>query len=96
MTGRGIDQIMPYSGNPTLYEGYMKRARGYAELAEETNGPIPKSVNFSYVWGDAFAELARRKPIILHMTPMQIKRLRLTHTSENDVLWLNNVLGRKG
>ena len=59
MTGRGIDQILPYPGNPTLYERYMKSARGYAELAEEANGPIPKPVNFSYIWGDAFAELAR-------------------------------------
>ena len=30
------------------------------------------------------------------MTPMQIKRLRLTHPSEKDALWLKNVLGREG
>src|SRR5687767_6647604 len=43
MTGRGIDQVLPHPGNPTLYEGYMKTARGYVELAEEANGPIPKA-----------------------------------------------------
>jgi len=28
------------------------------------NGPIPKPVDFSYIWGDALAELERRKPDI--------------------------------
>lgn len=62
MTGRGIDQILPHPGNPVLYERYMKNATGYVELAEEVNGPIPKPVDFSYIWGDALAELERRKP----------------------------------
>jgi poly-gamma-glutamate capsule biosynthesis protein CapA/YwtB (metallophosphatase superfamily) len=62
MTGRGIDQVLPHPGNPILYEGYMKSARGYVELAEEANGPIPKPVSFSYIWGDALAELERRRP----------------------------------
>jgi poly-gamma-glutamate synthesis protein (capsule biosynthesis protein) len=62
MTGRGIDQILPHPGNPILFEGYMKSARGYVKLAEEANGPIPKPVDFSYIWGDALAELDRRKP----------------------------------
>lgn len=62
MTGRGIDQILPHPGNPVLYERYMKSATGYVELAEEVNGPIPKPVDFSYIWGDALAEWERRKP----------------------------------
>ncbi|SCY16572.1 CapA family protein [Nitrosospira sp. Nsp13] len=62
MTGRGIDQVLPHPGNPVLYERYMKSATGYMELAEEVNGPIPKPVDFSYIWGDALAELERRKP----------------------------------
>jgi poly-gamma-glutamate synthesis protein (capsule biosynthesis protein) len=62
MTGRGIDQILPHPGNPTLYEGYMKSAAGYVQLAEEANGPIPRPVDFSYIWGDALAELKARKP----------------------------------
>ena len=62
MTGRGIDQVLPHPGNPILFEGYMKSAKGYVELAEEANGPIPQPVPFSYIWGDALAELERRKP----------------------------------
>ena len=62
MTARGIDQVLPHPGNPILYEGYMKSACGYVELAEEANGPIPKPVSFSYIWGDALAELNRRQP----------------------------------
>ncbi|OPY68548.1 MAG: Capsule biosynthesis protein CapA [Syntrophorhabdaceae bacterium PtaU1.Bin034] len=60
MTGRGIDQILPHPGNPVLYESYMKDARGYAGLAEAVNGPIPKPVDFAYIWGDALAELEAR------------------------------------
>ncbi|MDN5881863.1 MAG: CapA family protein, partial [Nitrosospira sp.] len=64
MTGRGIDQVLPYPGNPTLFEGYMKSASGYVELAEEANGPIPQPVDFRYIWGDALAELERMKPAV--------------------------------
>jgi poly-gamma-glutamate capsule biosynthesis protein CapA/YwtB (metallophosphatase superfamily) len=62
MTGRGIDQVLPHPGNPVLYEGYMKSASGYVELAEEVNGAILKPVSFSYIWGDALPELERRQP----------------------------------
>lgn len=62
MTGRGIDQVLPHPGNPILFEGHMKSATAYVELAEEANGPIPQPVLFSYIWGDALAELAHRKP----------------------------------
>lgn len=62
MTGRGIDQVLPHPGNPVLYEPYMKSATGYVQIAEEVNGPIQKPVDFSYIWGDALAELARVKP----------------------------------
>ena len=62
MTGRGIDQVLPHPGNPVLYEEYIKSARGYVQLAEEANGPIPKPVGFSYIWGDALTELERRQP----------------------------------
>ncbi|HTJ54924.1 MAG TPA: CapA family protein [Nitrosospira sp.] len=79
MTGRGIDQILPHPGNPTLYEGYMKSAAGYVELAEEANGPIPKPVSFSYIWGDALAELRLRKP------DLRIINLETAITRSNDV-----------
>ena len=62
MTGRGIDQVLPHPGNPVLYEPYMKSATGYVQIAEEANGPIPKPVDFSCIWGDTLAELARVKP----------------------------------
>lgn len=53
MTGRGIDQIMPRSVDPVLYEPWIRDARDYVRLAEERNGPIPRSVDAAYVWGDA-------------------------------------------
>jgi poly-gamma-glutamate capsule biosynthesis protein CapA/YwtB (metallophosphatase superfamily) len=62
MTGRGIDQILPHPAGPQLFEPYMRSALGYVELAEEASGPLPKQVDFSYVWGDALAELERVRP----------------------------------
>lgn len=62
MTGRGIDQVLPHPGDPTLYEQYVDSALDYVALAEQANGPITKPVDFAYVWGDALAELARRRP----------------------------------
>ena len=62
MLGRGIDQILPHPGDPRLYESYVKSAATYVELAERLNGPIPKPVNYEYVWGDALAELQRVQP----------------------------------
>jgi poly-gamma-glutamate synthesis protein (capsule biosynthesis protein) len=62
MTGRGIDQILPYPSDPVIYEPYMKSALGYVELAERVNGPIARPVRFSYIWGDALDELERRSP----------------------------------
>lgn len=62
MTGRGIDQILPYPNDPELFEPYMQSARGYVELAEHINGPIPAPVDFAYIWGDALPTLARMAP----------------------------------
>ena len=62
MTGRGMDQILPYPSDPVLYEPYMKDARGYVEVAEKTSGPIKKPVDFDYIWGDALEELERVAP----------------------------------
>ena len=62
MTGRGIDQILPYPGNPVLYEPYMNDARGYVELAEDANGQIGKPVDFAYIWGDSLTEMAAHAP----------------------------------
>lgn len=62
MLGRGIDQILPHSVDPTLHEPYVRRADIYVGLAEEANGPIDKPVDFAYVWGDAIEELKRTDP----------------------------------
>jgi poly-gamma-glutamate capsule biosynthesis protein CapA/YwtB (metallophosphatase superfamily) len=56
MTGRGIDQALPHPGDPLLYEPYVRDAREYIWLAEQVNGPIPRPVDFAYVWGDALRE----------------------------------------
>ena len=62
MTGRGIDQVLPYPSDPLIYEPYMKSARGYVEIAEKAKGPIQQPVSFSYIWGDALKELERVAP----------------------------------
>jgi poly-gamma-glutamate capsule biosynthesis protein CapA/YwtB (metallophosphatase superfamily) len=59
MTGRGIDQVLPHPSDPILYEPYVRNAIAYVRLAEQTNGPIPTPLEFSYIWGDALAELER-------------------------------------
>lgn len=62
MTGRGIDQVLPYPGKPRIYEPYITSAKGYVKLAEEVNGPIPKPVGFAYIWGDALEEFRHANP----------------------------------
>lgn len=62
MTGRGIDQILSYPGNPSIYESYVHDARVYVELAETRNGPISYPVDFAYIWGDALDALKFMAP----------------------------------
>lgn len=62
MTGRGIDQIMPFPSDPRLYEDYLTSALDYVALAEERVGPIPRAAGFSYIWGEALDELDRVQP----------------------------------
>lgn len=62
MTGRGVDQLLPYPSDPKIHESYMKSAIDYVEIAERVNGPIQKPVDFSYIWGDAIEELERLTP----------------------------------
>ncbi|HZQ47318.1 MAG TPA: CapA family protein, partial [Verrucomicrobiae bacterium] len=57
MTGRGIDQVLPYPSRPELCESCVADAREYVKLAERVNGPIHGPVSFKYIWGDALAEL---------------------------------------
>ena len=62
MTGRGVDQILPFPSNPVLYEPYVDSALEYMTMAERINGPIPKPVKYAYIWGDALEELTRLAP----------------------------------
>src|SRR6188474_3517091 len=62
MTGRGIDQALPRPGDPRLYEPNVKHASEYVELAELANGPLPRPLDFSYIWGDALEVFQREKP----------------------------------
>ena len=62
MTGRGIDQVLAHPSEPYLYEPYVRSALRYVELAESASGPISRAVGDAYIWGDALAELHRRRP----------------------------------
>jgi len=62
MTGRGIDQVLPHPSKADLHEDFVSSAWEYVVLAERKNGPIPRQVGFSYVWGDAIEELDRVSP----------------------------------
>jgi len=78
MTGRGIDQIMPHSSDPRLFEPYVSHAREYVELAERVNGPIPTRVDPGYIWGNALAEFRRVRP------DLRIINLETSITTSND------------
>jgi poly-gamma-glutamate capsule biosynthesis protein CapA/YwtB (metallophosphatase superfamily) len=62
MTGRGVDQILPHPSPPHIFEPYVQDAREYVEMAEAVNGPIPRPVSVSYIWGDALQEFTRVTP----------------------------------
>ena len=64
MLGRGIDQILPHPGDPALHERYVGSATTYLELAEAASGPIPRSADYAYVWGDALDALRRIDPAV--------------------------------
>ncbi|MBV8993540.1 MAG: CapA family protein [Pseudonocardiales bacterium] len=62
MLGRGVDQILPHPGDPTLREAYANDARAYVDLAEAVNGRIPRPVGFSWPWGDALPAIDEVAP----------------------------------
>ncbi len=62
MTGRGIDQILPHPSAPEIHESYLNSAEQYVEVAERVAGPIPRGVDYAYVWGDALSLLATVDP----------------------------------
>jgi poly-gamma-glutamate synthesis protein (capsule biosynthesis protein) len=62
MPGRGIDQILPHPSAPQLYEPYVRHAGDYVALAEREYGPLPKPVDYDYIWGAALDVLAQMSP----------------------------------
>ncbi|MFF2113566.1 CapA family protein [Rhodococcus koreensis] len=62
MTGRGVDQILPFPGDPELRERCVRDAREYVALAEKRNGSIPGPVGFGWPWGAALRVLGAAEP----------------------------------
>jgi poly-gamma-glutamate capsule biosynthesis protein CapA/YwtB (metallophosphatase superfamily) len=62
MVGRGVDQILPHPGDPTLREQHVRDARQYVELAQLRNGRIPYPVGDVWPWGDALQVLDELAP----------------------------------
>jgi poly-gamma-glutamate capsule biosynthesis protein CapA/YwtB (metallophosphatase superfamily) len=80
MTGRGIDQILPHPVDPCLHEPFMTSACGYVEIAEKASGPIPRPVDFGYIWGDALAIFEQLRP--------DVKLINLeTSVTRQDTYW---------
>lgn len=62
MTGRGVDQILPHPGSPTLREQSVRDARDYVELAESANGAIARPAGFAWPWGALLGALDELAP----------------------------------
>lgn len=62
MTGRGVDQILPHPGDPRLHERWASSAQDYVRLAERKNGPLPKAVDYAYIWGAALQDWRAASP----------------------------------
>src|SRR6187399_3323061 len=62
MPGRGVDQILPYPGDPVLAERTVADARTYVDLAEQVNGPVPRPAGYAWPWGDALPLLDELGP----------------------------------
>jgi len=85
MTGRGIDQVLPHPNAPQLYERYVASAMDYVRLAERRNGPIPRPVACSYIWGEARAEWARRRPHVRIMNLETSLTTSLDHATDKEI-----------
>lgn len=56
-SGRGVDQALPCHCSPELYEGAVRDARCYTQLAVAASGPLPQQRPPDYVWGVALADM---------------------------------------
>jgi poly-gamma-glutamate synthesis protein (capsule biosynthesis protein) len=77
MLGRGIDQVLPHPGDPTIDEVVVNSARQYVALAEARHGPIERPLACSTLWGEPLVALQRRKP------DLRIVNLETTVTRSN-------------
>jgi poly-gamma-glutamate synthesis protein (capsule biosynthesis protein) len=80
MTGRGIDQILPYPSDAALHEPYVRNAKEYIKLAQLVSHGFSYPVEFSYIWGDALQEFDRRSP------DLKIINLETSITASQDFL----------
>jgi poly-gamma-glutamate capsule biosynthesis protein CapA/YwtB (metallophosphatase superfamily) len=62
MLGRGVDQILPFPGDPELREPVVRDAREYVAMAETVSGPVPWPAGFAWPWGEVPALLERVRP----------------------------------
>jgi len=69
MPGRGIDQILPYPGDPELREDYASDANAYVGLAIRGNGPIPRPAGLSWPWSDARPVIEDAAPDVWVINP---------------------------
>lgn len=61
-SARGLIQILPHPGDPTIYEPVRHNTRHYVELAERANGPIGAPAPFAHPRGNALAMLDQAAP----------------------------------
>lgn len=88
MTGRGIDQILPYPTDPVIYEPYITDARDYINLAQRKNGIFKTPGHFHYIWGDAL------KQFKLHNPDFRIINLE-TSVTESKNYWIGKGINYK-
>ncbi|MEU1980930.1 CapA family protein [Nocardia sp. NPDC019395] len=62
MLGRGVDQILPNPGNPSLQEPCVRDARRYVDLAEQVSGPVPRTCGYDWPWGEVIGLLDTLAP----------------------------------
>ncbi len=64
MLGRGLDQALPYPGDPDLRESDRDSAREYLRLAQNRHGALRLPLDFAYPWGDALPALEQMSPAL--------------------------------